>query len=215
MLEIKSAEVQVYEALRAEIIEGLAPGAPLRLAELAGRYGVSTMPVRSAIRRLEADGLARPMGRRGHVVAPLALEDFLEVQAIRAALEGYAARLGAEAIDGQAVVRMRQMLEQLEAVPDHADLNEYLEVEHGYRDLCLEASGSMKLFELVRVWRRAADRYVRLAVASEQGARESIAFQRRLLAACERRDGTAAEAVTREALQWTVDRIVPRLRMRA
>src|SRR2546426_1115964 len=98
MLEIKSAEDHVFEALRARILRGLAPGSPLRLAEIADQYGVSMMPVRSALRRLEAEGLIRQLPRRGAVVAPLELSDLEEIQAVRAGLEGYAARLGAERI---------------------------------------------------------------------------------------------------------------------
>src|SRR5262245_51556665 len=79
-LLIKSAEDQVYEVLRDEIIHGMEPGMPLRLAEIAERLGVSTMPVRAALMRLESDGLVRQQPRRGAIVAPLDVEDIQEIQ---------------------------------------------------------------------------------------------------------------------------------------
>ena len=56
-LTIRSAEDQVYEALRDQIVHGLEPLTPLRLNEIAASLAVSTMPVRAALRRLESEGL--------------------------------------------------------------------------------------------------------------------------------------------------------------
>ena len=48
----RSAEDHVHAILRDEIEHGLAPGTPLRLSVIAERLGVSTMPVRAALKRL-------------------------------------------------------------------------------------------------------------------------------------------------------------------
>lgn len=211
MLEIKSAETQVYEALRAEILGGHPPGAPLRLADLAERYGVSTMPIRAALRRLEADGLVRPAGQRGHVVAPLDLDDLVEVQTVRAALEGYAAFLGAQAVDAEDLAAMRALVDRLRSLPAATGIDAYLDLEHQFRDRCYDATRRARLLELLRTSRRAAERYIRIALGSTDGMRDSIGFQERLYDACAAHDGVAAEAATRDALRWTMDRIAPHL----
>src|SRR5438105_4542079 len=112
----------VYASLRAQIIGGgLAPGAPLRLGRVAAQFGVSTMPIRSALARLEADGLIVQARHRGATVAPLSLDDLEEIQAVRSGIEGFAARLGAEYIDAGHVERMQISLvdarEQLATMP--------------------------------------------------------------------------------------------------
>jgi len=86
-IEVRSAEQEVYEALRREITRGLAPGTPLRLAQLADRFKISTMPVRSAIAHLEADGLVAQRPRRGAIVTDLTVDDFTDLYTIRRALE--------------------------------------------------------------------------------------------------------------------------------
>ncbi len=86
-LVIKSAEDQVYEVLRDEILHDLEPGMALPLAGIAERLGVSTMPVRAALMRLEADGLVRQQPRRGAIVAPLEVDDVQEIQAVRAGID--------------------------------------------------------------------------------------------------------------------------------
>ena len=210
LLEIKSTEARVYEALRAEIVRGLEPGAPLRLTEIATRYGVSTMPVRTALRRLETDGLVRGSARRGHVVAPVDLADLEEIQAIRAGVEGYAARLGAARIAEPGLKRMRTLLERLQAMrSDGTNVDRYLATEHAFRNVCYEASGRRRLVELVQTSRRAADRYIHIAIASVGGVRGSLGYQDLFMDACERRNGADAERITRDALGWTIATIAP------
>ena len=59
-------------ALRALIFSGrLPPGTPLRLNQLAARLGMSVMPVREALRALEADGLVTFRAHYGATVADL------------------------------------------------------------------------------------------------------------------------------------------------
>ena len=163
-LVIKSAEDQVYEVLRDEILHQLPPGEPLPLAPIAERLGVSTMPVRAALVRLEEDGLVATRPGRGAIVAPLDLEDIEEIQAIRSGLEGLAARLGARRIDDRGLARMADLLGVLRATAERRDLDRFLVVEAALEDECYAASGRPALLRAVREQRERAGRYVRLAV---------------------------------------------------
>ena len=64
----------------------------VRQDELAAAYGVSRMPIREAIRVLEAEGLVISRPNRGSVVAPLDPEDAEEIFDVRTALESLALR---------------------------------------------------------------------------------------------------------------------------
>lgn len=89
-----SAPLQVSEKLRKEIYSGKVPaGAQLRQDDLAERYGVSRIPVREALRQLEAEGLVTFHPNRGAVVTSLSLDEVLEMLEIRIALECRALRL--------------------------------------------------------------------------------------------------------------------------
>src|SRR6185369_14858007 len=78
----------VADKLREEIIRGTIPeGAQLRQDAIAARYHVSRIPVREALRQLDAEGLIAIVPNRGAVVPALSPEDIEELFAIRALLE--------------------------------------------------------------------------------------------------------------------------------
>ncbi len=78
----------VYRTLHDEIMGGvLSPGQRLRLAELASRYSMSEMPVREALRRLQADGLVRFENHRGATVTDVPLNRVVEIIETRTFLE--------------------------------------------------------------------------------------------------------------------------------
>ncbi len=208
-LLIKSAEEQVYEVLRDEILHGMEPGLPLRLAEIADRLGVSTMPVRAALMRLESDGLVRQQPRRGAIVAPLDVEDIQEIQSIRCGIEGLAARLGAAAIDPVGLGRMAELLSVLESAAQRRDLDQYLHIATEFEDECYKAAHRARLLGLVQGFRQAAQRYVRLAVGGSPDFK--IDAHERLYRAAVAHDGEAAEDIIQEALLWTLERIVERM----
>src|SRR6188508_2704962 len=84
----------VTESLRALILDGtLGAGLQLRQEDLAKRFGVSRIPVREALGRLQAEGLVEHFANRGSIVAGRTVEDLVETLDIRIALETRALRL--------------------------------------------------------------------------------------------------------------------------
>lgn len=113
------AEV-VYEALKREILSGtLAPGAPLREEQLALRRQVSRTPIRQALTRLEAEGLATRHQGSGLRVAGLAPEEIADLYVLREALEGLAARIAAHRASELDLARLQLVLDRAQdALPD-------------------------------------------------------------------------------------------------
>lgn len=112
---------QVYQEIIATIVAGkLQPGQRLRERELSEQYGVSRIPVREAIHRLEQDGFVVTAPRRGAVVRRLTLKDVDELFDLRVLLESFAAARAAERVaqglDGSALTetlaRARKALEE-------------------------------------------------------------------------------------------------------
>ncbi len=86
----------ILRALRQAILEGaLAGGTVLRQELIAKKFGVSRVPVREALLRLEGEGLVETQPRRGVVVTALTAEDFEEILDMRYALESLAIGLTA------------------------------------------------------------------------------------------------------------------------
>lgn len=87
-VEKQPAPELVRDSLREAIYSGkLQPGEQLRQEELAERYGISRIPVREALRQLEAEGLVTRQPNRGAVVAALSVQEVIEMLDIRIGLE--------------------------------------------------------------------------------------------------------------------------------
>jgi DNA-binding GntR family transcriptional regulator len=88
---------RLYDEVRARIVSGvLAPGRPLRQDTIATELGVSKIPLREALNRLEQDGLVALNPRRGYEVAPMTAGGAEDVFDLRMRIEPAAAALGAQ-----------------------------------------------------------------------------------------------------------------------
>jgi DNA-binding GntR family transcriptional regulator len=143
-------------------------------------------------------------------VAPLELDDIQEIQSIRCGIEGLAARLGAERIDDVGLGRMAELLVVLESASARHDLDQYLHIATEFEDECYRAARRTRLLRLVQGYRQSAQRYVRLAVGGAPDFK--VEFHERFFRAASDHDGDAAEAIMREELLWTLERIAERLR---
>ncbi|NLT27392.1 MAG: GntR family transcriptional regulator [Microbacteriaceae bacterium] len=100
-----------YARLRDEILDGtLAPGTVLAEVEQAGRLGVSRTPVREALSRLVADGLATARSPRVLVVSGLDADRVRDLYELRRALECAAASAAARRRDPADFERLRDEL---------------------------------------------------------------------------------------------------------
>lgn len=106
----------IYQDVRERILSGrLAPGQPMRQDALAADLGVSKIPLREALTRLEHDGLVSANPRRGYEVKALTAEEAEEVFDLRLAVEPAAAALAARAVTDASIDVARAALEALDA----------------------------------------------------------------------------------------------------
>jgi DNA-binding GntR family transcriptional regulator len=89
-----------YDEIRAAVLGGdLPPGTVLNQEQLAEDLGVSTTPLREALRRLESEGFVNMPPHRDAIVAPLDADELLALYEVREALDSLAAGLAAERHD--------------------------------------------------------------------------------------------------------------------
>ncbi|MGX5359478.1 GntR family transcriptional regulator [Kocuria sp. KH4] len=106
------ASDRAYEALREDIVEWrLLPGQVLGEVEQSERFGISRTPIREALSRLTADGLAEAHRGRGVVVSQVSLDDVRALFELREALDCRAARLAARRRDPAEFQRLATELE--------------------------------------------------------------------------------------------------------
>jgi len=102
----------VAGTLREAIVSGqLGSGTLLKQDELAERFHVSKIPVREALKRLEAEGLVSFIRNKGALVASMSPDEIWEYVEIRAMLEARAAELSAPRISDANLEKARAALE--------------------------------------------------------------------------------------------------------
>lgn len=110
------------DRLRAEIVAGrLLPNQRLTEAELTHRLGVGRSAVRTALARLEHEGLVESAPHRGARVRLVPLAEAVEILEARAALEGLAARAAARRATAGDVAELRAILGEMRARLDAGD----------------------------------------------------------------------------------------------
>lgn len=175
-----------YEHLRDAILKGsLEAGAPLRQEEIAARLGISRLPIREALRRLESEGLAMLRPRRGYVVASLnrdEIDDVLDLQATLEARAGHAATLRRN----EDVAReLEACLAQLDKITsrNRVDVDAFAGLNLEFHDTLFESSGRPFLCRTLRLLRANAERYARVAAGGMVDLRQSQAEHRAILEA--------------------------------
>ncbi|RMQ51209.1 GntR family transcriptional regulator [Pseudomonas cichorii] len=117
------ARAVIEEKVRNAILDGSLPsGTALRQQELATLFGVSRMPVREALRQLEAQSLLRVETHKGAVVAPLITEDAVDAYGLRILLESEALRLSIPLLDADDLATARGYIELLEVETDYSKM---------------------------------------------------------------------------------------------
>jgi DNA-binding GntR family transcriptional regulator len=210
--ERESVEDRVAQTLRELIVTGRLPGGtPLVHRELAQRLGVSPTPVRISLTHLEREGLVEvgPTGRA--TVTRVSREDFEEIYAARAGLEGLAARVGTVALTDADIASMRRLLTRLRRLARERDVDAYLAERWEFYATCYRASGRRRLVDEVERLFRRSERYNRLVLSTADRFRESVARYGSFLEACEARNAVAAEDAVQESIRWAVDGLGPLL----
>jgi DNA-binding GntR family transcriptional regulator len=93
-VEVRGSAMWIYRQVRADILNGrLEPGAKVSQVQLAASLGVGRPTLREALRMLQNEGLVQAEHNRQMRVAPLELDDFEQLCALRLAVEPMAVQL--------------------------------------------------------------------------------------------------------------------------
>jgi len=194
---------RVEEVLRQAIIDGrLAPGQRLTERQLTEMTGVSRTLIREALRQLESQGLISVIPNKGPVVRELTAEEGRDLYAIRAVLEGLAARLFVENADAAMAEMLSKAVDAVVAAYERGDFPEALRTKNQFYEVLFRGSGSETLSSMLQTLHARICRWRALGVTHPQRspgrAGEAIRGLKAIQDAIGRRDAGAAEQVTRE-----------------
>jgi len=186
----------VAHALREAIITGLsAAGQPLRQDELASALRVSKIPVREALRRLEAEGLVVFHTNRGAMVAPLDAAQAVEIAEIRVALEVLALQLAIPNLTARDLRRAQSVLEELDAETDRA---RWGTLNRDFHHTLYTPARRPQLLDLITTQHQRFDRCMRVVLAAMEHQAQSQSEHRAILAACAQPDPQLATSLLAE-----------------
>lgn len=195
---LKGLREHVHETLRRAIIGGDIPsGTVLNERQVALELGVSTTPLKEALRRLEGEGLVVTEPRRG-VRVTFDAEQAQEMALARAALEGMIARTAAARIDDEGVARLRAFVAQMAAATAAGDTERLVLLNESFHDAIHDISRCRYLQRML-VGQRIYVHTARILILSDADERaRALAEHTAVCEALARRDADAAEKAMRE-----------------
>jgi DNA-binding GntR family transcriptional regulator len=175
----ESLSDQIVKELRRQIITGQLPdGAPLRQERLAAELGVSRVPLREAIRQLEAEGLVTSELHKGTVVSSLSLDEIEELFEIRVRMETW--------LFEAAIPRMTdadfKLAEQItEEALRSGNVENWGELNWRFHEALYKPSGKRIALRLLRTVHDNANRYINLQIAVAQDVAHELADHQMLI----------------------------------
>jgi DNA-binding GntR family transcriptional regulator len=157
---VRTLAERIFEVIRERIVEGKLPDRePVRQDALAAELGVSKIPLREALARLEHEGLLTSQANRGWFVRPMSADQAEEIYLLRLATEPVAAAFScgrATDEDKQAAIKA---FERLDAAA-HDNLNDVAVRNREFHVALVRPGGRLLTTQLVERLEVLAERYV-------------------------------------------------------
>jgi DNA-binding GntR family transcriptional regulator len=196
----------VYDELRERIVSGqLRPGDRVPISRVARELGVSDIPAREGVKRLEADGLLEFATHKGAVVPRMGRHEIEELFAIRAELEALAVRRAAAEITPEQLAELRRILDAMAEAEARGDVTEYGRLNREFHLGAYAAQSFARLQTMIGALWDSTDWCRRIFSTDTESLRASSAEHELIYEALAHGDGDAAAAAVRAQKQRAAD----------
>jgi DNA-binding GntR family transcriptional regulator len=193
----------VADKLRDQIIRGEIPeGAQLRQDAIATQFQVSRIPVREALRQLDAEGLIAIVPNRGAIVPALSPDDIEELFSIRALLEPEVLKLSIPRLTdddfSEADAVLRKYVSELRR--DH--VSAWGRLNWQFHSILYSRANQPRFMAIIRNVNNNGERYTRLQLYLTHGMKRANDEHHQILEFCRQRDITQACKLLRQHIQY-------------
>ncbi|MBD2494815.1 GntR family transcriptional regulator [Nostoc sp. FACHB-280] len=196
----------IADALREAILRGIfQEGQSLRQDEIATQFGVSRIPVREALRQLEAEGLVTLHLNRGAMVSVLKANEAQEICEIRSALEVQAIQL---AIPKFSTADLEKAALILETTDQTTDAGLLAQLNWEFHAALYTSAERPRLLAMIKNLHINCDRYVRMQMAQMDYQERSQKEHYQLLDACKQRDPKTAVRLLKRHIDTAGEQLV-------
>lgn len=187
------------DSLRERILRGHFPeGEPLRQDAIADELGVSRIPVREALRQLEAEGLVTFNPHRGAVVSTLSLDEIIELFELRADIEGDLIRRAVPQLTREDDTRASELLDLYEATLAAGQIERWGELNWKFHSTLYSRANRRLTLGIVNTLHQQSDRYLRMQLSLTRGETRAQREHRAIAAAARKRDAGKASQLMRD-----------------
>ncbi|MCP9206734.1 GntR family transcriptional regulator [Streptomyces sp. NEAU-Y11] len=196
--KVKSKAELVHDTLRQAIADGdLRPGQRINMDELSRNLGVSKIPVREAVKRLESEGLVTSQLHAGVIVSEVDKTEMRGVFLAREAIEALAAQLATERVDDALLAELERVQTAMRTELDRGATDRLPELNSEFHHILSSASGYRILAELTEQLLMTIRRYRITAPRDDKNWRSVVAEHDAIVEALRARDAEAAAAAAR------------------
>jgi DNA-binding GntR family transcriptional regulator len=190
-----------YVSLKGAIVRGdLHPGQRLVESALSAQMGISRIPVREAIKKLEQDGLIEKLEKGGFIVKNPSRKEIEETFGIRACIESYAAALATGHMDAPTIDRLENVLRLYRDALERRDIAKMTQLNNQLDEIIFSTSGSRKLYALIANFRDFISRYRKVLLTCMEYAAISLSEHEEIVQAMKEGDVEGVEKLVRKHL---------------
>jgi DNA-binding GntR family transcriptional regulator len=193
---------QVYSDIKSDIICcALKPGSAVSEAMLVARYNVGKASVRNALSRLGQEKLVISQPRKSHVIAPITIQDVVDLFGVRLALEPVAARLAAGRVDEALLRESAKACEISFDENNRENISRFLRANSEFHRTIADASGNRRMAEQISDLMDETERVRHILIMSTDSKKETISEHGSLVHALVSGDGKKAEQLARKHIE--------------
>ena len=189
---LPTASDVILKHLRNAIVTGaLDEGAPIRQDEVAALFKVSKIPVREALKQLEAEGFVTFQRNRGAIVASLTEPEIAEIFEVRAILESSAIRFS---VPNMTDADLEVASGHCSAFEEETDISRWADLNWAFHSSLYKAADRPYLLQMIRTVNDRVERYLRLQLTISGGHKLATREHTEILLAC--REGNVERAAS-------------------